>query len=228
MSSSHSHKRKKQTPKSILQQTSRRTSWLLLIYRDSCLCTLHCSIPKYQKKKNSSTKWHIKVCNCCARICRQAAPIRQQMHIRQTQIVCTGWLSGGTENVAETTAGEGNHLTSPRWSHTSITCSWRNPWWVSVGNTRQRHETAKRPDISCLPLCLNRAATTTRTTGCKGVLAIVTVQPTGLGNNGYAPNCFSCKNRWQLATSHSPLIHLLSSLASDVIAVLHSHTCCVW
>ena len=88
-------------------------------------------------------------------------PPRQQMCKRHTQIPCSGKLSCGTQNVAETTAGEGNHMRlllltpHPKWSHTSITCSGRNPWWVSVGNTIQRHETAKWPDISCPSLCFS-------------------------------------------------------------------------
>lgn len=96
------------------------------------------------------------------------------------------------------------------------------PWEIPDKGTRQPNGQTFHASHSVLGL--NCVATTTRTTGCKGVLAIVTVQPTGPGNNGYAPNCFSCKNRWQLATCHSPLVHLLSSLASNIFAVLHSNT----
>lgn len=102
-----------------------------------------------QVQKPSSTKCVISI----SRICQQAA-LYQTTNVRMANSNSLHRLAGTARgNVAETTAGERNHLTSPRWSHTSITCSGRNPWWVSVGNTRQRHETA----IHFMPPTLSRA-----------------------------------------------------------------------
>lgn len=39
----------------------------------------------------------------------------------------------------------------PLWGSTSITCSGRNPWWVSVGITRQKQQTVQRPTASWHP-----------------------------------------------------------------------------
>lgn len=101
-------------------------------------------------------------------------------------------------------------------SHASITCSPRNPWWVSVGNTRQRHQTAEPCIVSCHSFCfwVNYAAVHAVTQEVKVYSTLLQCRPLAQETMAKLQSAFMVR----IEDSWRPC-HLLSLLASHLTAV---------
>lgn len=129
-----------------------------------CACVCHTTVWYYWKQeedlishifstcassclRNNWNSWDIELSGSWAQICQQAAPSDNKCGEKHTH-VCVGWqrMLLKQQLSRETIWGSCCWPPTPPWSHASITCSRRNPWWVSVGNTRQRHKGTRQPN----------------------------------------------------------------------------------